>query len=99
MSHIYSLTHTHTNTFLIATGTDKQNLASEALENRAVLDYVAENEEKLDVFLQFLNNPGMILTHIKQLQPILDLSQQSPMTSDDENSGDGNVNLTEQDLE
>lgn len=64
-----------------------------------MLDYVAENEEKLDVFLQFLNNPGMILTHIEQLQPILDLSQQSPATSDDENSGDGNVNLTEQDLE
>ena len=44
--------------------------------NRAALDYFVNNEDSLDLFLQFLNKPEMILSHGEELRKILDLSNQ-----------------------
>ena len=91
---------------------DKHLLASETLESRAALDYFATNEDSLDLFLQFLNSPGMILTHGTELGKIFELSRkpdqptnQGEDTKKDTSSGDheqGNLsseNLTNGDSE
>ena len=103
-----SLTHTlhslaHTNTFHISIATDKESLAVSNLQNRDVLDHFASNEDDLELFLQFLNNPEMIFTHSQRLQKILELSEgEEPTNSDQVASGEVNMsaeNLTKQDLE
>ena len=82
-------------------------LASTTLESRTVLDYFATNEDSLDLFLRFLNNPGMILTHGTELGNILELSKKDQTTNQEGDtgtaaSGEGNLsteNLTNGDLE
>ena len=101
----YSSAHSlaHTNTFHISIATDKESLAMNYLQNRAVLDHFASNEADLELFLQFLNNPAMIFTHGQQLQKILDLSKdEEPTDSDEVASGEATMsaeNMTKQDLE
>ena len=80
-------------------------LASNTLENRAALDYFATREDSLDLFLQFLNNPGMILSHGTELQKIFELSKQANQEGGEiemEMSGESNLsteNLTGDDVE
>ena len=77
--------------------TDKQLLAADTLESRAVLNYFASNEGSLDLFLRFLNNPVMIFSHGNELQKIQQLVNSEPDTTDDEMSANGDIpsdNLT-----
>ena len=108
--HLHTHTHTHTYTFhSISIAMDKHQIASNTLESRTALDYFAENEDSLDLFLQFLNDPGMILDHGEEIGKILELSSKDKATSEEgdavteASSGDhGNLsseNLTKGDLD
>lgn len=103
-------THTHTYTFhSISIAMDKHLIASNTLESRTALDYFAENEDSLDLFLRFLNDPGMILDHGAEIGKILELSSKDEVTNEggdtvtEASSGDhGNLsseNLTKGDLD
>lgn len=105
-THTVAHTHTHTHTFYsIFIASDKQNLASTTLESQRALEYFATNEDSLDLFLRFLNDPAIILTHGAELTKIFELSSKDKSTNQEEgdtekdaSSGEGNLssdNLTE----
>ena len=83
------LTHTHTHSH--TTAQDKRSLATSALENRVVLDYFLNNKGSLDLFLRFLNDPGMIFTNGQELRKILALTEEESV--DDETSGEVNLSI------
>ncbi len=89
---------------------DKHMLASNTLDSPTALDYFAANEDSLDLFLRFLNDPGMILAHGVELGKILELHNKDQATNEggdtvteDASSGDegdpSSKNLTNGDLD